>query len=726
MRLSKFKGLASVSIITCLTLIESAQAQQTEVLWDNAGVPHIIAESDTAAMYAFGWSQMQAHGNMILELYGHARGRAAEYWGPSKVQSDVTTRTLGLPAIAREWLGTMQPDTRARLQAFVNGLNAYARAYPDQIAADNRPVLPIQPDDPLAYITQAINMVYVGRSDLAAAGQADLSGPQASEEWETGSNAYAIGPQKSKDGRAMLLINPHLRWESPFIWFEAHLKTPSSNIYGVANVGMPFIGIGFSEFGGWTHTVNTMDGADLYELRLAGEGYEFDGKTTPFTTTSDRYHVKSPNGQQEVRTLDVRHSLHGPVIRQQGNRALALRLSTLRMFGMIDQYWAMAKAENIDSFTIAMKNMQIPRFNTFYANRDGDIYFHYGAFLPDRKIGDSAFWNGTIPGNQSRFLWDTLLPYSASPSLSNPDAGFLQNANEPPWFATFPRALNPDDYEAHIAPRPKLSWRAQHSLRQLLSREKIGFDDLVEMAESNHLELGERIVDDLIGAIQSADDPALLEVRSVLEGWDRSTEKRSKGSILFIRWSAAMRARYGDSYFSTVWSLDQPFTTPDGLSDPKAALAVLKEVAAELQKQYGRIDLSYGDVVYLRSNDVALRVSGGPQIDGSFRAVTTQAEPDGTETVVGGNTFYAVVSFGNRLRASGLLPYGNFSQPSPSNVDNQLTAYSEGRLRDLLYYEEDVRRLTVRRECISEGDEGLSKQQRNRLCENKPVKIVQP
>lgn len=55
--------------------------KSTEILWDTYGIPHIYGKDVPSAFQAFGWAQMQSHGNLLLRLYGQARGRAAEYWG---------------------------------------------------------------------------------------------------------------------------------------------------------------------------------------------------------------------------------------------------------------------------------------------------------------------------------------------------------------------------------------------------------------------------------------------------------------------------------------------------------------------------------------------------------------------------------------------------------------------------------------------------------------------
>src|ERR1035438_6697724 len=66
----------------------ASPAPHGEILWDTYGVPHIFASNETGVFYGFGWAQAQSHGNVILRLYGEARGRAAEYWGAAYADGD--------------------------------------------------------------------------------------------------------------------------------------------------------------------------------------------------------------------------------------------------------------------------------------------------------------------------------------------------------------------------------------------------------------------------------------------------------------------------------------------------------------------------------------------------------------------------------------------------------------------------------------------------------------
>ena len=95
------------------------------------------------------------------------------------------------------------------------------------------------------------------------------------------------------DGHALLLANPHLPWSGEYLLFEAQLTAPGVyDAYGATLVGIPVLAIAFNDYLGWTHTVNTLDGADLYRLTPDGDGYRFDGATRAFETRTETIQVQ--------------------------------------------------------------------------------------------------------------------------------------------------------------------------------------------------------------------------------------------------------------------------------------------------------------------------------------------------------------------------------------------------------------------------------------------------
>ena len=123
-------------------------------------MPHIFASSDVLAFKAFGYAQAAAHGNLVLKLYGEARGRASEYWGENNLRTDRFVRTMGIPARAERWYQQISPAYRANLDAFAAGFNQYAAQHGDQIADSVKVVLPVTAQDVLAHGQRIINFLF--------------------------------------------------------------------------------------------------------------------------------------------------------------------------------------------------------------------------------------------------------------------------------------------------------------------------------------------------------------------------------------------------------------------------------------------------------------------------------------------------------------------------------------------------------------------------------------
>jgi acyl-homoserine-lactone acylase len=140
-----------------------------EILWDSWGVPHIYAKTDEAAFRAFGYAQMQSHGNLLLRLFAEARGRGAEFYGPSYVDSDRAVKTMDTYGVAQRSLGQQSPEFRRYLEAFAAGVNQYARENPDQLSSAGKAVLPVAAADVLANITRAFYSFVDGITNCSSA-----------------------------------------------------------------------------------------------------------------------------------------------------------------------------------------------------------------------------------------------------------------------------------------------------------------------------------------------------------------------------------------------------------------------------------------------------------------------------------------------------------------------------------------------------------------------------
>ncbi len=669
------------------------QTKNTEILWDTYGVPHIYGIDNQGVFKAFGWAQMHSHGNLLLRVYGQARGRAAEYWGEDYLKSDQWVVTMGVPQRAQTWYQQQNASFRSYLDSFAAGINAYAQEHPELIDDEVEVVLPVTGEDILAHLQRVLYFTFVVDPEKVA----DLSAEQRLEQkYSNGSNAWAIAPNRSASGNSMLLANPHLPWSDLFLWYEAQLTAPGINAYGATLVGAPVLVLAFNEHLGWTHTVNTFDGWDLYKLTLAGEGYLFDGQIRNFDQKTAEIKVKQPDGTLKSEQLTIKHSVHGPLIKQEEGKALALRVVGLDRPGVLEQWWDMARANNFKQFEAILKRLQLPMFTVMYADSEGQIMHLFNGQVPLRSQGDFDYWEGIIPGDTSSTLWTKIHPYGDLPRIVAPPSGWLQNSNDPPWTSTFPPALEPDKYPAYMAPR-KMDFRAQRSARMLAEDAQISLAEMIAYKHSTHMEMAERILDDLILALRQEGSQLALEVAEILANWDRQANVNSRGAVLFAAWAEQIDL---DTLFSQPWQENSPLDTPDGLAEPKKAVATLLEVAANLEEVYGTFALPWGEVFRLQYGHVDLPANGGPGYLGIFRVVDFQPLESGQFQSVAGDSFIAAIEFSQPVKAMVLNSYGNATQPSSEHLGDQLKLFAQKQLRPVWHLRQEVEEHLVERTVL--------------------------
>src|SRR5581483_6005131 len=420
-------------VLAFLSFFQSASCatvHNAEVLWDEWGVPHIFSHDDPSAFRAFGWAQMHNHAAILLHLYALARGRGAEYFGPGDLDSDRMVRTMGTPLLARQWYAQQSKAFQEDLDAFAAGINLYGQDHAKELDDAARKVLPVYGTDVLAHVARVLWLFQGGTSGC--------TGAMASASY--GSNGWAITASHSASGHALLLANPHLPWEREMLFFEAHITTSTYEAYGATLVGFPVPAIAFNNNLGWTHTVNLIDTCDLYILTQDGDGYRFDGKTLNFEVSSETIKIRQADGTLKDQQLTIRRAVQGPVISHQG-KLVAVRdagLQSASFAGVLEQWWQMGRAHNLAEFQTALRRMQLPMFNTIYADRSGNAFFAYSGLVPKRNDGDFKYWSLPVPGDTSHTLWTGVLDYDSLPNMLDPQVGWVQNSNSAPWYVTQP------------------------------------------------------------------------------------------------------------------------------------------------------------------------------------------------------------------------------------------------------------------------------------------------
>lgn len=668
-------ALAAAALLTTAGSAAAAPASRGEVLYDTYGVPHVYGKDEASVFYGFGYATAQNHGDVVVKLYGEARGRAAEYWGASGVESDKWVIANGIYERAKTWYAKEPASFRANLDAFAAGMNAYAKAHPEALDPSVRQVFPITGVDVMAHGHRLMNYVYVA-PQARTMGNADA-----------GSNAWAVMPKKSASGNTLLLANPHLPWApSQLTYFEADLNGPGIKMYGATQVGLPVLRFMFNERMGFTNTVNGILGATNYELKLADGGYLYDGKVLKFTTSSTTFKVRQPDGSLKTETLELRSSVHGPVFTRADGKTVALRVAGLDRPGGLRQYWDMGKSKSFAEYQAIMNRLQVPSFNIVYGDREGHVQYLYNGILPRHADGgDLAKWGGLVPGDTSKTLWTETHTYAELPKVIDPPSGYVQNTNDPPWVATYPQTIQAKDFPAYMANNGPMSLRAQQSSHLMADAPKITFDDFVARKLTSHVLMTDRVLDELLAAAATSEDPDVQAAAAVLKAWDRTVNADAKGALLFEAWARKFAGPnyISDANYKVRWDPAKPIDTPYGLKDPAQAVAMLKAAAAEAKASYGALDRPFGEVSRFALGKVDLPGNGGFGNTGVFHVITWSPLKDGKRTPVHGETWMSMVEFSTPIKAVGLMSYGNSTQPGSPHRSDQLEHLSQKTFRTL-------------------------------------------
>ena len=355
-----------------------------------------------------------------------------------------------------------------------------------------------------------------------------------------GSNNWVVSGRRSTTGAPLLANDMHLSLTLPAIWYEAHLVTPTMNVYGVSVPGAPILIQAFNEHLGWGFTNTGSDQIDHLALELddAQQRYRFEGEWRDLQAEVDTIRV---NGAASV--IDTLYYSHqGPVYfnRQDTTTgALALRWVAHRPSTTLKALWQMNHATNIDEFEAALQHWDTPMQNVVYADSAGNIAIRSTGYLPVRRSGHGA---GLLDGTTDAFEWVGRVPFDELPYARNPQQGYLASANQKPTGPDYPHYLGHDWRDGYRSLRLDTLFRAkaQHSMVDMRAYQA----DVHAMQHDLFVPFLDRI--DSLSA--RADT-----LRSMLRAWDgETTVDRPEPLILDELMSALQRLTWDESVFDGV------------------------------------------------------------------------------------------------------------------------------------------------------------------------------
>lgn len=727
----------------CASARVQEQGTTADIRRTTYGVPHIRANDERGLGFGIGYAYAQDNLCLLANEVVTVNGERARYFGPeastleerNNLTSDVFFTWLNTPEAVASFWNAQSPQMQQRIEGYVAGYNRYlqertTKGLPSQCQAAW--VRPITPQD-LVKLTRRLLVeggagqfaeALVGATPPHATAQIDTRAFQSAEArqqrfaLDRGSNAVAVGRDRSFNGRGMLLANPHFPWIGGMRFYQMHLTLPGQlDVMGAALPGLPVINIGFNQHVAWTHTVDTSKHFTLYRLTLDPKDptrYLVDGKSLPLEKTRISVQVKNSDGTLKTETRELYSSQFGPVVQWPGKldwdnqHAYSLRDANLGNDRVLQQWYEMNRATSLKQLQTSVHKLQgIPWVNTLAADDQGQSLYMNLSVVPNvsaKKLSQCSDPRAglqliMLDGAHSACAWDVdpraaqagIFPADQLPQLERTD--YVQHSNDSAWMVN-PKAPLTGFSPVISQEKIGLGARARFALQRLqaLENQKIGVTDLQDMVMDNQVYLAGQVMPDLLKFCERDSDATVQSVCASLKSWDQRANLDSGVGLLHFINLAGQLAQAPDAW-RTGFDPAQPLTTPRGLAIDRPAVAkalhdAMLASASEIDKQGLNADSRWGDVQV--SGHVPIH--GGPQELGVYNAMQSVPRADGKREVVSGTSYLQIVTFDEQgPKAEGILAFSESSDPSSPHAKDQTEAFSTKTLSPLPFTEAQIK-----------------------------------
>ena len=656
-----------------------AQARNVTIIRDDWGIPHVYGKSDADAVFGLMYAQAEDDFNRVETNFLNAMGRLAEAEGESAIYQDLRMKLFIDPDSIKAQYAASPAWLQRLMNAWADGLNFHLFKHPE---VKPRVITRFEPWMALTFSEGSIggDIERINLGQLAAFyGSGPVRTPRGGGDGEpSGSNGIAIAPANTLKHHALLLINPHTSF-----FFRAEVQVVSEeglNAYGAVTWGQFFVYQGFNDRVGWMHTSSGADAIDGYLETVVTKGdsfyYRYGNELRPVTTSTITVPYKTATGMAR-RTFTVYRTHHGPIVRRAGDKWVSVRLMQEPLKALIQSY-TRTKARDYRGFRQVMELHTNSSNNTIYADADGNIAYFHANFIPRR---DPRFdWTKPVDGSDPATEWQGLLAVDESPNAINPPSGWVYNSNDAPWWAAGPNSPRREDYPAYAQTGGGTA-RGRHAVRVLENRTDFTLPNLIAAAYDSYLTWFEEPLPALLQAWDSLPAGDSLKAKlagpiDALRGWDRRWSATSVATSLAVFWGERLgEERHG-----------------------AAALQALSEAVDRLSADFGTWQTPWGDInrfQRLTGDIVQPFTDSGPSIAvpftsgrwGSLASFGARAYP-GTKRWYGtsGNSFVAVVEFGDSVRARAVTAGGESGHPDSPHFNDQAVRYAMGNLRDVYFY----------------------------------------
>lgn len=666
---------------------------------DQWGVPHIEGPTDLSVIFGYGYCQAEDYFWQVEENVLRALGRTAETYGAKGLDSDLLTRNFNVPGVSKADYGKLAQRDRDIFDACAAGMNHFLATHPD-----TKPRLINHFE---GWMLSA-HRKQVGLDWMLNKAKVDKKEQQKySKLIELASNGWAIAPARTKDGSAMLFINPHQPWFGPGSWYEGHLKSGEGlNFTGASFWATPLPTLGHNEHLGWGHTANQPDVADAYRLTFDDSSNPLNYKTPlGYRAAKERTEViRVREGKNLVeRKFVFRDTEFGPVVKKEDDtHFIAVRIARMEEPVGFSQTLDMVKATNFDQWRTALSRLQLTMFNCIYADRSGNIAYIYNGAIPRRD--PALVWTQPVDAADPRAAWKGYHTLAELPQVVNPASGYVQNCNQSPYFTTDDENPVDLDFPEYMVDEKNVDTRRAMVSRMLLRKMRgVTLDDWCQAGFDTTMHWPLTVLPEYQRGLEDLRrrNPTLAaKVTPYFEHlfqWDCRGSLASTQATLCYSWYVEL---YEPKQFGRL--------KPKYMDSVDARYEAIIPAANRLKLFFGDWKVPWGDACRMqRLAEVAVEADlnfsmkkpslPSPGIPGSLGAVfnTTYLPPlppvRSQQFGLAGHSYVACIEFGkNAVVGRSILVFGESGDPASPHFFDQAQLYSKGKLKNAWFSDREV------------------------------------
>ena len=685
-------------------------AANTEIIRDDFGVPHIYGKTDADAVFGLLYAQCEDDFNRVEQNYIWATGRLAEVEGETALYSDLRANLYMTEGEAIENYNNSPEWLQKLCVAFADGVNYYLKTHPEvtpKLLTHFEPWMPMYfsegsiGGDIERVSTRKMKDFYGKDTDNRVAVNEGLIRLKDNE--PRGSNGFAISGDLTKSGHAMLLINPHTSF---FFRGEVHVVSEEGlNAYGAVTWGQFFVYQGFNEKTGWMHTSTGTDIMDEFEETIVNKNgktsYKYGDELRPVDSMEVTLNYKSADSIKH-KTFMMYRTHHGPITHANDDKwvSTALMWSPVKA---LEQSFTRTKTSNYDAFYKMMDIRTNSSNNTVYADADGTIAYYHGNFIPKRN--EKFDYTKPVDGSNPETDWNGIHELKDNIMVKNPPNGWIQNCNSTPFTCADEYSPKKEDYPEYMSSFPE-NFRGMHAIPLLQKAENLTLDTLIELAYDTYLPGAEILISGLLEASEMASvkSQEAKEALALLKGWNFRVSVNSIEMTLAQFYinsyysSGKIPAMEGNKRISLLGSFEYMRKT----SSPEERLEVFQSALDNLNKDFGTWKTPWGEFNRYQRNDgeifqefddskPSLAIGMASSLWGALASYGAQrGEKTKCQYGTSGNSFVAVVEFGDKVKAKSMLAGGQSGDPHSPHFDDQAQRYADGQFKEVAYYREDV------------------------------------